>query len=152
MQTQLHPMVIHPRPSRELALWLGCLQLSTLVVLLAAPLPAASRVLLAVLWLTHSLATQWRLHGASGRRILRLRLDQAGEARLQLADGRVLRSRLRDDSLVTPWWLLLRFEEARPWGHRSLLLGRDSLSPEQARRLRLLLRFGQRARRGGPHR
>ncbi len=152
MQRPLQPIVIQPRRSRELLRVLASLQILTLILLLASSLDAAPMALLAILWLIHALYTHWRINALAGGRILRLRLDQAGEAQLQFADGRRLRSRLRDDSLITPWWMLLRFEGDGFWRHPSLLLGRDSLDPQEARRLRLLLRFGQRVRCSGPRR
>jgi len=149
MQRPLNPLVIHPRPSRQLLWLLGGLQVSTLIALLASPLAAAPMALLVGVWLMLACFTQWRVHGYARRRILRLRLDQAGEARLLSADGREWRDRLRGDTLITPWLILLRFEGAGTWRRPGLLLGPGSLSEEETRRLRLLLRFGRPARQNG---
>ncbi len=149
MLRPLNPLVLHPRPSRVLLRLQGCVQALTLIALLVSPLAALPKAILATVWLLLVLFTQWRVHGSAGGRILRLRLDQAGEARLLLADGREWRDRLREDTLITPWLILLRFEGAGPWRHTSLLLGPDSLTDEETRRLRLLLRFGQPARQNG---
>jgi hypothetical protein len=59
------------------------------------------------------------------------------------ADGQKQTSRIRQDSLVTPWLIVLRFDLHRGWLPHSLVLTSDSVSEEELRQLRVLLRFGE---------
>jgi hypothetical protein len=60
-----------------------------------------------------------------------------------MGDGRKLLARVRHDTLVTPWLILLRFDLGRGWFHPTLVLTPDTLSEDEMRRLRVLLRFSQ---------
>lgn len=60
-----------------------------------------------------------------------------------MGDGRKLAARIRQDTLITPWLILLRFDLDRGWRQPALLLIPGSLSEDEMRRLRVLLRFSQ---------
>ncbi len=139
----LPPITFQPRPSRELAMLLFCLLALTLLVLIFAPIPSGVRFLLIVVLLLQSVLSHHRLQGSSRHRIIQVRIEHEHAARLRYADGRLLRTRLRGDSLITPWVILLRFDGEGALRRSSLLLGRDSLTAQEMRRLRIMLRFGQ---------
>ncbi|MEW8156599.1 MAG: hypothetical protein AB2765_18660, partial [Candidatus Thiodiazotropha endolucinida] len=54
-----------------------------------------------------------------------------------------LRARIRRDSLVISRLIVLRFDLDKGWPPRSLVLPSDTVSEEQMRQLRVLLRFGE---------
>lgn len=143
MIARLPPIAFKPRPSRELAMLLLCLQGLTLAVLISAPIPTGGRLLLVAALLAQSLFSHYRLHGWSRHRITQVRIDDEHAARLRFADGRLIQTRVRGDSVITPWLILLRFGGEAGLRRSSLLLGRDSLAADEMRRLRILLRFGQ---------
>ncbi len=144
MEARLPPLTFRPRPSCRLALTLYGLQCLTLIILLVAPVPPGVRLHLLVLLLLLSLHAK-RLSGASpSLRITEVRIDDTYAARLVFADGRLLQTTLRGDSLVTNSLMLLRFEGESPFSRPSLLLDRDTLSAEEMRRLRVMLNAGRR--------
>jgi hypothetical protein len=112
------------------------------VVLVVAPTPVAVKMLLLAGLLLQLVMSHPRLPWRSSGQLQQVRIDHAHRVRLLYADGRVTETWLRVDSVITPAWLLLRFEGAGRWSHTSLLLGPDSLSGDELRRLRVLLRFG----------
>ncbi|PVV14508.1 MAG: hypothetical protein B6D82_05825 [gamma proteobacterium symbiont of Ctena orbiculata] len=79
----------------------------------------------------------------SGSRILLARIRPDGRSRITMGDGRKLVARIRQDTLVTPWLILLRFDLDRGWRQPALLLIPGSLSEDEMRQLRVLLRFSQ---------
>jgi hypothetical protein len=60
-----------------------------------------------------------------------------------MGDGGKQMARIRQDSLITPWLVIVRFDLDRGGLPTSLLLTPDTLSEEQLRQLRVLLRFTQ---------
>ena len=144
MKTRLPPIAFNPRPSRQLAIVLRSLQCLTLGVLIAAPVNLGVKILLLAMLVLQVVLSHRRLFGNSPRRVAWVRIDAEQGARLIFTDGRKLETRLRNDSLITPWLILLRFEGERLLHRPSLLLGRDSLAAAELRRLRILLRFGSR--------
>jgi hypothetical protein len=142
MRDKLPPIVLYPRPSRQLILILGALQCLSLGVLLAAPIPLGVRFFLLLLLLLQALYSHSRLSGVISQRITEIRINDELAARLVFADGRVMRTRLRGDSLITNGVMLLRFDGEGMLRRPSLLLGRDSLSADEMRRLRVLMRVG----------
>ncbi len=143
MDTRLPTITFQPRASRQLRLLLLCLQGLTLIVLILAPLTLLWRAVLILSLLLLSVLAQHRFDTASGRHIIQVAIDDQHTVRLRYADGRRLETRLRQDSLVIPWLIVLRFEGESVLRRQTLLLGRDSLADEEMRRLRILLRFGR---------
>jgi hypothetical protein len=142
MGADLPPVTFSPRPSRQFRLILRALQLITGLVLVVAPVPVPLKVLLLAGVTLQVVVSHRRLPGGSQCQLQQVRIDHEHRVRLVHADGRVVKTRLRADSVITPAGLLLRFAGAGRWPHTSLLLGPDSLSDDELRRLRLLLRFG----------
>ena len=52
--------------------------------------------------------------------------------------------RLQDGSFVAPWFAIVRWRPAGAWLDRTLLIAPRMLPPDDFRRLRVLLRFGDR--------
>jgi hypothetical protein len=111
-------------------------------VLIAVPIPLGVKIALLVALALHVGYSNYRLSGKFPRSVTWVRIDAEHGARLMFADGSQLQTRVRGDSLITPWLILLRFDGGRLLQRPSLLLGRDSLAPYQMRRLRVLLRYG----------
>jgi hypothetical protein len=145
MSDRFPPIVVYPRPSHQLALILGGLQCLTLGILVTAPIPPGVRFVLLTLLLLQVLHTHRRLYGAIAPRINEIRIDHDHAVRLVFADGRVMQTRLRGDSLITNGLMLLRFDGEGMLRRPSLLLARDTLTADEMRRLRVLMRVGGRA-------
>ncbi len=137
MPSGLSPLTLSPSTSRYLTLMLAGLQLLCLAVLVLVPISITEKLLLLLALLVQGIVSHYRLHGRSRHRPLQLHIDAEHRVRMVLAGGKVVQTRLRGDSVVTSSLLLLRFE-----GHGSLLLGPDSLTTDELRRLRIMLRFG----------
>jgi hypothetical protein len=58
-----------------------------------------------------------------------------------MGSGQKQMARIRQDSLVTPWLIVLRFDLDRGLLPHSLVLTSDTMSEEELRQLRVLLRF-----------
>ena len=127
----------HLAPSRRLLYALCVLHLAALAGLVATALPSALMLALATLLLA-SLARHWRAHGALERRG-GTRLEFRGEAWWLHGDGAPQPVRLRADSAVLPFLVVLRVQQARRV--RSLIVLGDSLPRGELRRLRVLLRL-----------
>lgn len=127
----------HLAPSRRLLYALCVLHLAALAGLAATALPPALMLALATLLLA-SLAWHWCAHGALVRRG-GTRLELRGEAWWLHGDGAPQPVRLRADSAVLPFLVVLRVQQARRV--RSLLVLGDSLPRGELRRLRVLLRL-----------
>ena len=142
MGSGLAPVTLSPRPSRQMRLYLQALQIFTGLVLVFTPIPIFLKILLLSGLALHFLLSLRRLSGHSSEHLQQLHIDSEHRVRLIYADGRVVKTQLRSDSVITPVALLLRFEGRRWWRPASLLLGADSLSEDELRRLRIVLRFG----------
>jgi hypothetical protein len=118
------------------------LQLLTLCVLVAAPIPNLLKLSLLVGLALQGVVSHGRQRAGSPHRPRSVHIDAEHRVRLVFADDRELTGRLRGDSVITPQGMLLRFKGCGGLSLPSLLLGPDSLSSEELRRLRILLRFG----------
>ncbi|MEJ2454488.1 MAG: hypothetical protein P8103_10060 [Candidatus Thiodiazotropha sp.] len=144
MVDKLPPLTLHPTPSCRLALILYALQCLTLMALIMAPIPPEVRFPLLFLLLLLSLQAKRQSGASPSLRITEVRIDDAYASRLVFADGRLLQTSLRGDSLVTNSVILLRFDGESHFSRPSLLLDHDTLSAEEMRRLRVLLNAGRR--------
>ena len=142
MGSALPPVTVSPCPSRRFTLILRGLYLTTAAVLVFAPIPIPVKICLLSGLLLHAVVSYRRQHGRSSAQPQQVRLDDEYRLRLVHTDGRVIKTRLRADTVITPFALLLRFEGSGWWTDSSLLLWADSLSADELRRLRVLLRFG----------
>jgi toxin CptA len=73
------------------------------------------------------------------------RLEERGELVLVLRNGRHLPCTMSRDSLVTPWLVILNVVSSEQRGGRSLVILQDAMGAESFRRLRVALRWGDRA-------
>ncbi|MCU7917393.1 MAG: hypothetical protein KZQ99_09460 [Candidatus Thiodiazotropha sp. (ex Dulcina madagascariensis)] len=143
MQNKIPAVRLIPAPSRQLLLWHLTTHAAAFLVIVFAPLALPDRLLLLSLLALYAL---WRLrhrNGVNGGRVIEARITSSGRSRLTLEDGRRLVARIRPDSLITPWLILLRFDLGQGRRRPTLVLFGDALPKEQARRLRILLNYGE---------
>jgi hypothetical protein len=69
-------------------------------------------------------------------------IKSSGRAKIKLDDGRNLRARVRIDSVITPWVILLRFDVKKRWRSPVMVLFMDALPDQEIRHLRILLKHG----------
>lgn len=119
----------------------------SLALLWLLPLPTAALFVLTVLvlyWGGYSLLLDANLrkeHSCVG-----FRLEDSEEIVLLLRSGRHLSCRVVPDSLVTPYVVILNVTPAEQQrGGRSLMILPDAMEPESYRRLRVALRWGDKA-------
>ena len=134
----------HWRASRLLlAFYLAALALAV-VTLLVLPVPpwlqglGLSLCLLHALWVVPS-----RIALSSDSAWRGLRQDRQGWS-LWSRRGGWQPVQLRPDSLALPLMVVLRFRAPGQWFARGLCIARDSMPPEQHRRLRVRLKFSRR--------
>jgi toxin CptA len=121
-------------PSPLARAFVGLAAAATLTLAWALPVAAELRML-AVAWVAIvSLHALGRL-----RRPRALALDRAGAMCVDGVSGRV-----RDGSFVAPWLTVLRWRPDGARLDRALLVAPDTLAAEEFRRLRVLLKFGDR--------
>jgi hypothetical protein len=135
-------MVIRPGVSRYQRHFLTALHLLVLFGLLLTPLEILPRLILLTLLSLHGAFIYWRYYSTNSERVVELKLEADGEVRLTLESGQIKQGRISDESLVTPWLIILRIEiPPRRFRKESLLLWPDMLSADERRQLRVLLRF-----------
>ncbi len=141
MSNELPSLSIEPTPSRLLAAWWLLLYLCALVSILFTEANWAVRLaLLGVLSLSGVIRYR-RTVMPRQQQIVRLTLTSSGWCRLVLGSGRQRKARLRGDSFVSPWVIILRFDLLQGRGQSSLVVFRDALSGDRMRRLRIMLGY-----------
>ncbi|MBT2970798.1 MAG: hypothetical protein KME56_14650 [Candidatus Thiodiazotropha sp. (ex Ctena orbiculata)] len=143
MPGNIQTVTLQPKPSRKLHAWLVAIHLLALLVILLAPMLPWHRAMLLLILTLQSYLSYRQTRKGSGSRILLARIRPDGRSRITMGDGRKLVARIRQDTLVTPWLILLRFDLDRGWSQPALLLIPGSLSEDEMRQLRVLLRFSQ---------
>ena len=141
MAKSIPAVTIRPLPSRLLARFLLLIHLFALGVTLTAALPVTARIGLLCSLFLYAYYSQRRLCESYPGRVVQVRLTSEGRAGLVTRDGRKRVGALRTDSLVTPWLIILRFRIQGTFRNENLVIARDTLSGEELRRLRVLLRF-----------
>jgi toxin CptA len=134
------------RPSRFLALLFSLLCALSLVSIWALPLPAAG--LLALMLVVLCWTGYFLLRDASlrmGHSCVAFRLEGQEEIVLVLRSGTHLSGRVSVDSLVTPFLVILNVALKERRGRRSLLVMPDTMGAESFRRLRVALKWGDKA-------
>jgi toxin CptA len=134
------------RSSRLLALSLSLLCIVSLALAWSQPLPTAGSIILTLLvlgWGGYHLAlSNLRLqHSCVAFRL------EAGVV-LVLRNGRHVPCEMARDSLVTPWLVILNVKLIEQRAARSLVLPPDAMDAQSFRRLRVALRWGDRAVQG----
>jgi hypothetical protein len=134
------------RPSRFLALLFSLLSLASLVSLWLLPLPLLLLLTLTVAvlyWGSYCLTFDTYLR--MGHSCVAFRLETQDEIVLVLRNGRHLAGRVSSDSLVTPYIVILNVVLKEPRRRRSLLISPDAMGVESFRRLRVALKWGDKA-------
>ena len=80
-----------------------------------------------------------------GHSCVAFRLETQDEIVLVLRNGRHLAGRVSSDSLVTPYLVILNVVLKEPRRRRSLLISPDAMGVESFRRLRVALKWGDKA-------
>jgi len=125
-----------PKPSRSLAAFLLAIHILALLAAWVNPLAVwlklpLSLCILISLWLAFK-------HRANGPEIKGLQLKPDNSWVLHLAQGGEVEARLLGSSIANPWFVLLHFRTEKI--RYSVLIPRDSLPPEDFRKLRVALR------------
>lgn len=119
----------------------GALTLLVVAFTPLGPLPralAAAAVVAGTLLALRSIA-----HRRGSNAVRHLVLDRTGAMGVRDGSGRWRSGQARSGSFVAPWLTIVRW---RPEGHRldrTILILPDMIAPEEFRRLRVLLRWGQ---------
>ncbi len=133
------PLVIRPRASRRLLLWLVAVHAAATGCALPLPLPAGGGALLVIaiglslgwqLWVRIFALAPWSIRAAVW--------SERGWV-LELGDGRVRSARLGDDTWVGQDLVVLRFRDRRR--SRVLAVSADAVEADLLRRLRARLRL-----------
>lgn len=134
------------RPSRFLALLFLLLCVISLVLLWLLPLPTLVLLVLTAVvlcWGGYCLLLDANLH--LGNSCVAFRMEDSEEIVLVLRSGRHLPGRVAPDSLVTHYLVILNVVLSEQHGGRSLLILPDAIGVESFRRLRVALRWGDKA-------
>jgi len=141
MGNRLPGIRLRPAVSRRLGIFLALLHMLAATTLLLAPVSTRIKLLLLLLLLIHGLWSRRYFLTLHANSIVQAQLDGDGNVLLLWGDGRECKARLRADTLLTPWVIVLRFNLVRHRFPVSLLLCPDAISQGENRRLRTLLRF-----------
>ncbi len=153
MSDELPPLSIEPESSRLLVGWWMLLYLSSGVAILGAGLAWSMTAALMTLLSMSGVMQYRRSLVQPPHRLVRVTLTASGWCRLVMASGRQHKARLRGDSFVSPWVIVLRFDLPQRRGRPSLVVFRDALPGDQVRRLRIMLgcvRFSKQTSSHGP--
>jgi len=134
------------RPSRFLALLFFLPCVLSLVSIWALPLPVTGLLALTLVvlcWSGYFLLLDANLSGE--RSCVAFRLGGQDEIVLVLRSGTHLSGRVSADSLVTPFLVILNVALKERRGKRSLLVMPDTMGAESFRRLRVALKWGDKA-------
>lgn len=141
------PLTLEPRPSPRLRRLFIALTVFFAVCPWLTTLPAFAALVLGG-FATVSLVTVWCRRVELGGAPLVVHWGRDGEWRWRSA-GRDETVRLRGDSVVLPWLVILNFDGEGSRRRFSLMLLEDNLDPQLLRRLRVRLRY-EAANAGGP--
>jgi len=120
---------------------LTLLHVAAASVILMNPVPPNIKLVLLLLLLIYGFWSRRYFLTLHVNRIVLAQLDGNGRVLLQWGDGRETKAVLRADTLLTPWVIVLRFDQPQRHLPVSLLLCPDAISRVENRRLRTLLRF-----------
>jgi hypothetical protein len=132
---------VTPRPSRRLALAVIGAHLAACLSLGAAAGPGL--ILLAGSFALAASVSWMMLRGLQGIQASSMTINADGTCRWIARDGS-FEGRMRGDSTVLPWLVVLRIKVAKERRLRTLVLCGDSTGRDDWRRLRVFLRWGVR--------
>ncbi|MET0088887.1 MAG: protein YgfX [Candidatus Thiodiazotropha sp.] len=139
MSNDLPPLSIAPESSRLRTAWWSALYLSSAVAILSAGFSWVTELAILTLLFLSGVLTYRRSQLVSPHRVVRVTLTASGWCRLVMENGRQRKARLRGDSFVSPWVIVLRFDLPQRRGRPGLVVFRDALPGDQLRRLRIIL-------------
>lgn len=143
MSGTLQSITLQPKPSRHLHAWRIAIHLLALLTTLLAPLILWQKLLLLSVLALHGYFSFQQGRRGRGKAIMKVMVAPGGRVRLIMDDRRKQMARIRKDTLVTPWLVVMRFDLDRGWLPISLVLTSETMSEEQMRQLRVLLRFSE---------
>jgi hypothetical protein len=124
-----------------MAFWLRSLYLITFLVIVSAPIELNIKTLMLAILFASKWLRDRQLGFFSGGQVVRAEIAGSGRAKIKLNDGRNLRAKLRTDSVITPWVILLRFDVRQRWRGPVMVLFKDALEKREMRQLRIFLKF-----------
>jgi hypothetical protein len=139
MTNRLPAIYLNPARSRQLVIWYRCIYVLTFVVVISAPIGLTVKISLLTLVLLTRLPIYKKF---TPQQVVRAKIKSSGWSRIVLIDGMKRSARLRADSLVTPWLILLRFDLRGRWRHPVMVLFQDALPEREMRSLRIFLKYG----------
>ncbi|MET0026244.1 MAG: protein YgfX [Candidatus Thiodiazotropha sp.] len=139
MSNNLPPLSIAPEFSRLQAGWWSALYLGSAVAIFSAGFSRLTELAILALLLFSGVFSYRRSKMVSPHRVVRVTLTASGWCRLVMENGRQRKARLRGDSFVSPWVIVLRFDLPQRRGRPGLVVFRDALPGDQLRRLRIIL-------------
>lgn len=134
------------RPSGLLTLLFLLLSIASVISVWMLPLPTFAPLVLTIAllcWLVYRCVLDANLR--MGRSCVAFRLEDREQIVLVLRDGRQLSGQVSDDSIVTPYLVILNVLLKEQSRRRSLLILPDVMGNESFRLLRIALRWGEKA-------
>jgi hypothetical protein len=141
MRNRLPSIRLLPQVSKQLLRLLVLLHLMAAAVILSMPLLLGLRIVLLLTLLLHAIRLHRRFYPFSAGHIAGALIEDDGYALVRWGSGRESKARLRADSLVTPWIIVLRFDLSDRRLPATLLVCRDAVTQTEFRLLRVLLKF-----------
>ncbi|MET0065476.1 MAG: protein YgfX [Candidatus Thiodiazotropha sp.] len=141
MGIDLPSLNIEPESSRLRRIWWLLLYLVAGASVALSGLSWGTRGGLFAILLLSGVIHHRRQRFSSPSEVVRVVLTASGWCRLYMAGGRQRKARLRGDSFVSPWLIVLRFDLPQGQGRPSLVLFRDALDQDRMRRLRIILGY-----------
>ncbi|MCG7945909.1 MAG: hypothetical protein N0C84_06130 [Candidatus Thiodiazotropha taylori] len=139
MTNRLPAIHLKPAPSRQMFIWLHGLYGVTLLAIITAPIGLTVKIVLLIALVLTKLPVYRKL---TPEQVVQAEIKWNGWSKIVLRDGKRQTARLRRDSLVTPWLILLRFDLRGRWRHPVMVLFQDALPQAEMRSLRILLKHG----------
>lgn len=134
------------RLSGLLTLLFLLLSIASVISVWMLPLPKVASLILTIVllcWLVYRCVLDANLR--MGWSCVAFRLEDDEKVVLVLRDGRQLSGLVSDDSVVTPYIVILNVLLGEQSGRRSLLILRDGMGKESFRLLRIALRWSEKA-------
>lgn len=142
MKKTIPSITLRPGNSKQLANWYLFLYTLAFLIISLAPIVGYYKFSLVFLLLLLGYARIQGYRLIPQIEVVEAHIKSSGHAKILLTDGQRISAKLRTDSLVTPWLVLLRFDVRNRWRHPLMILFQDALPEDEMRRLRILLNHG----------
>lgn len=135
-------MIVHFRPSKQMALLLIVAHGAVVPVLWLISAPCIAKLILSFLLLTslYYYLNQFALLRFA-QSIISLKLTAARHCELEMRDSSKLECRISGISFVSAYLTVLILKPNHHWTQRSVVIFDDSADAEEFRRLRIMLRW-----------